>query len=157
MGLLFEGAVATNGLNSLGHYTRLEPLDSSCTDYVSSAIPGCSANFSGAPARPRSSRRTDAGGPLPSARTAIVAAAVKSASGADWGDRGRGRPAAVADEGNAMKRGRREPGLMGNPILIGALTVLVTIVAVTLAYNATNGLPFVPTYSLHIQARTPRS
>jgi ABC-type transporter Mla subunit MlaD len=51
-----------------------------------------------------------------------------------------------------MNRGRREPGLAGNPILIGALTVLVTIVAVTLAYNATNGLPFVPTYKLHVQA-----
>ena len=47
---------------------------------------------------------------------------------------------------------RRDPGLAGNPILIGALTVLVTIVAVTLAYNATNGLPFVPTYGLHVQA-----
>ena len=52
---------------------------------------------------------------------------------------------------------RRDPGLAGNPILIGALTVLVTIVAVTLAYNATNGLPFVPTYNLHVQTATPRS
>jgi ABC-type transporter Mla subunit MlaD len=51
-----------------------------------------------------------------------------------------------------MKRRRREPGPAGNPILIGALTVLVAIVAVTLAYNATNGLPFVPTYNLHVQA-----
>jgi ABC-type transporter Mla subunit MlaD len=42
--------------------------------------------------------------------------------------------------------------LAGNPVLIGALTVLVTIVAVYLAYNASNGLPFVPTYTLHIQA-----
>lgn len=48
-------------------------------------------------------------------------------------------------------RGRREPGLAANPVLIGALTVLVTIVAVTLAYNATNGLPFVPSYTLHVQ------
>ena len=46
-----------------------------------------------------------------------------------------------------MRRRRREPGRAGNPILIGALTVLVTIVAVTLAYNATNGLPFVPNYT----------
>ncbi len=38
------------------------------------------------------------------------------------------------------------------PVLIGALTVLVTIVAVYLAYNANNGLPFVPTYTLHVQA-----
>jgi ABC-type transporter Mla subunit MlaD len=37
-------------------------------------------------------------------------------------------------------------------VLIGALTVLVTVVAVYLAYNATNGLPFVPTYRLHVQA-----
>jgi phospholipid/cholesterol/gamma-HCH transport system substrate-binding protein len=50
------------------------------------------------------------------------------------------------------RRSRRDPGLAGNPVLIGALTVLVTIVAVYLAYNATNGLPFVPTYSLHVQA-----
>lgn len=50
------------------------------------------------------------------------------------------------------RRRRREPGFASNPVLIGALTVLVTIVAVTLAYNATNGLPFVPTYSLHVQA-----
>jgi ABC-type transporter Mla subunit MlaD len=39
-----------------------------------------------------------------------------------------------------------------NPVLIGALTVLVTFVAVYLAYNATNGLPFVPTYDLRVQA-----
>lgn len=50
-----------------------------------------------------------------------------------------------------MKRRHRDPGVTGNPILIGALTVLVTIVAVTLAYNATNGLPFVPRYNLHVQ------
>jgi phospholipid/cholesterol/gamma-HCH transport system substrate-binding protein len=41
--------------------------------------------------------------------------------------------------------------MLSNPVLIGALTVLVTIVAVALAYNANNGLPFVPTYSLHVQ------
>jgi ABC-type transporter Mla subunit MlaD len=51
-----------------------------------------------------------------------------------------------------VKRRRHEPGLAGNPVLIGALTVLVTIVAVTLAYNATNGLPFVPSYALHVRA-----
>ncbi len=48
-------------------------------------------------------------------------------------------------------RRRREPGIVNNPTLIGALTVLVTIVAVTLAYQANNGLPFVPRYNLHVQ------
>jgi ABC-type transporter Mla subunit MlaD len=48
-------------------------------------------------------------------------------------------------------RSRRESWWASNPVLIGALTVLVTVVAVYLAYNATNGLPFVPTYDLHVQ------
>ena len=47
MSLLYQGASATNGFNSLGHFARFEPLDSSCTDYVSAVLAGCSANFSG--------------------------------------------------------------------------------------------------------------
>jgi ABC-type transporter Mla subunit MlaD len=43
--------------------------------------------------------------------------------------------------------------MLSNPILIGALTVLATIVAVTLAYQANNGLPFVPKYTLYLQMR----
>jgi virulence factor Mce-like protein len=35
-----------------------------------------------------------------------------------------------------------------NPVLIGAVTVLVTLIAVFLAYNAASGLPFVPTQEL---------
>ena len=42
----------------------------------------------------------------------------------------------------------RGSGIAGNPVLIGAATVLVILVAVFLAYNANQGLPFVPTYSL---------
>ena len=36
-------------------------------------------------------------------------------------------------------------------MLIGAVTVLVTVVAVFLAYNANNGLPFVPTYNVKVE------
>jgi phospholipid/cholesterol/gamma-HCH transport system substrate-binding protein len=36
-------------------------------------------------------------------------------------------------------------------VLIGAVTVLVTVVAVFLAYNANNGLPFVPTYNVKVE------
>jgi virulence factor Mce-like protein len=42
----------------------------------------------------------------------------------------------------------RGAGVAGNPVLIGAATVLVLLVAVFLAYNANQGLPFVPTYTL---------
>jgi virulence factor Mce-like protein len=44
---------------------------------------------------------------------------------------------------------RRSTSVAANPVLIGAATVLVVIVAVFLAYNANNGLPFVPTYRLY--------
>ncbi len=37
-----------------------------------------------------------------------------------------------------------------NPVLVGAVTVLVVIVAVFLAYNANKGLPFVPTRELKV-------
>ena len=46
---------------------------------------------------------------------------------------------------------RRSTSVAANPVLIGAATVLVVIVAVFLAYNANNGLPFVPTYQLWMQ------
>jgi phospholipid/cholesterol/gamma-HCH transport system substrate-binding protein len=39
----------------------------------------------------------------------------------------------------------------GNPTVIGAITVLITILAVFLAYNANNGLPFVQSYRLTAQ------
>ncbi len=40
-------------------------------------------------------------------------------------------------------------GLASSPVLVGAVTVLVVLVAVFLAYNANNGLPFVSTYNLN--------
>ncbi len=46
-------------------------------------------------------------------------------------------------------------GVAGSPAIVGAVTVLVVIVAVFLAYNANNGLPFVSTYDL--QARVPNA
>jgi ABC-type transporter Mla subunit MlaD len=47
----------------------------------------------------------------------------------------------------------RNGGIAISPVLVGAVTVLVVIVAVFLAYNANNGLPFVSTYNL--KARVP--
>jgi ABC-type transporter Mla subunit MlaD len=46
---------------------------------------------------------------------------------------------------------RRGGGVAGNPVLIGAATILVVLVAVFLAYNANQGLPFVPTYQLRAE------
>jgi virulence factor Mce-like protein len=40
---------------------------------------------------------------------------------------------------------------LANPVLIGAVTTLVAIIAVFLAYNANTGLPFVPTRQLKVE------
>jgi virulence factor Mce-like protein len=45
---------------------------------------------------------------------------------------------------------RPSASIVANPVLVGAVTTLVVIVAVFLAYNANNGLPFVPTRSLRV-------
>jgi virulence factor Mce-like protein len=46
---------------------------------------------------------------------------------------------------------RNSASIAANPVLIGAATTLVVIVAVFLAYNANSGLPFVPTYEVKTQ------
>src|SRR5262249_27330560 len=46
-------------------------------------------------------------------------------------------------------------GVASSPVIVGAVTVLVVMGAVFLAYNANNGLPFVSTYNL--KARVPNA
>jgi virulence factor Mce-like protein len=45
---------------------------------------------------------------------------------------------------------RRRSSLAASPLLIGAVTTLIVVVAVFLSYNANNGLPFVPTYDVKV-------
>lgn len=47
----------------------------------------------------------------------------------------------------------RTPGqaLASSPTMVGAITVLVTVVAMFLSYNANNGLPFVPVYRVALE------
>ena len=45
-------------------------------------------------------------------------------------------------------RGGRMGSLAASPTLVGAVTVLVVVVAVFLSYQANQGLPFVPTYKI---------
>ena len=41
--------------------------------------------------------------------------------------------------------------IAASPVLVGAVTTLIVILAVFLAYNANNGLPFVPSYRISVQ------
>jgi ABC-type transporter Mla subunit MlaD len=52
----------------------------------------------------------------------------------------------------ASRRNRNPLGaISASPTMVGAVTTLIVIVAVFLAYNANNGLPFVPTYQLWLR------
>jgi virulence factor Mce-like protein len=50
-----------------------------------------------------------------------------------------------------MRGVSRTAALSSSPVLIGAATVLIAIVAVYIAYNANSGLPFVPSYELRAE------
>jgi virulence factor Mce-like protein len=50
-----------------------------------------------------------------------------------------------------MSRGRGGASIVASPVLVGAVTTLIVIVSVFLAYNANKGLPFVPTYDVSTQ------
>src|SRR3954453_10617340 len=47
-----------------------------------------------------------------------------------------------------VRGGESRASVIASPVLVGAVTVLIVIVGVYLAYNANKGLPFVPTYEL---------
>ena len=58
-----------------------------------------------------------------------------------------GRQTRIEHGGRPVTR-RRAGVIASSPVLVGAITTLIVILAVFLAYNANNGLPFVPTYRL---------
>ncbi len=53
-----------------------------------------------------------------------------------------------------MRRRQGQASIVASPVLVGAVTLLVTIIAVFIAYNANSGLPFVPTYDIKAQIPT---
>ncbi len=102
--------------------------------------------------RPDRAARSAATGAVSSAGAAANQAASQATSGDGRSERlerlQRADPAAPQLPALAMRK-TAQPAF-ANPVLIGAVTVLVAIVAVFLAYNANNGLPFVPTRVLKV-------
>ena len=52
-----------------------------------------------------------------------------------------------------MRSRRDRNSLVSSPILVGAVTTLVAVIAVFLSYNANAGLPFVPTYEVTVEVQ----
>ncbi len=48
-----------------------------------------------------------------------------------------------------MKKSRRRTRISSSPLLVGAVTTVITIVGVFFSYNANTGLPFVPSYRIN--------
>ena len=81
----------------------------------------------------------------------LVAAAATAEAQREDQQRPAGPDPAPGLPARPMKRARRSnASIVANPVLIGAVTTLVLVVAVFLAYNANNGLPFVPTRELNV-------
>ena len=118
MNLLFAGAVAGNGFNSLGHYLRAEPLVSDCTAYVTRPAVGCSSNFAAVPASSGSA----------SATSATAASAGNASAGAGSGGTGSaGTGSAGSDQSSelvtqAVRKAR--PAAKSASVLQGLVTYL---------------------------------
>ena len=89
---------------------------------------------------PTSPRRRAAPGGQPQKQPA-------AAAGRRAGRPGRGRARLPAGRREVTRR-RGATAIASNPVLVGVATTLVIVVAVFLAYNANQGLPWVPTYRL---------
>ena len=88
--------------------------------------------------------------PTPGPWAASASSAAPSADRASSRRPGQPDPATPQLPARAMSTTRQSkrtsrPSALANPVLVGAVTVLVIMVAMFLAYNAKEGLPFVPT------------
>ncbi len=152
MGLLYNATSAVNGYNADGHYVRAQPLSSS-THQLLAELRGRRLLVGALPARRRERCR-----PATARRWSSSTIVAKALQADRLRAAGSASPVAglwsLPDGDDQVRRRRgRETSFLQNPVLIGALTVLVVIVAVALAYKANTGLPFTPTYNLHVQMR----
>ena len=163
MDFIFYRSPAINGFDSFGHYLRAGADRQPVLELRGRAGAGLLGELPGARSARRDGRRrrgaadrdvarrcrrSRAAAAAPRARArrrppALVAApharAPRRTSAADAARR---RCSTTCSGATADARARR--AIAGNPVLIGAATVLVVIVAVFLSYNANQGLPFVP-------------
>ena len=166
MNFILNSSNTFNGFDEFGHYLRAQLQITNCVDYSDIVVTGCQRELVAARTQ-RRRRRLDlrrsrrcgrrhgddlTGRSIPAPTRCRIAA---GRQGLRWrrdrvADRHQG-PARVPDGGRPMRRQTPLNAAFRNPTVIGALAVLITILAVFLAYNANNGLPFVQSYRLTAQ------
>jgi ABC-type transporter Mla subunit MlaD len=114
MNLLFAGAVAGNGFNSLSHYVRAEPLVSDCTDYVTRPAPGCSSNFQHGSAAAAQAAAAPGGGAAAGASSATAGGSAAGGASASSGAAGQaGNQVVNQAVQKALPTSRRTTALQG--------------------------------------------
>jgi ABC-type transporter Mla subunit MlaD len=114
MNLLFAGAVAGNGFNSLSHYVRAEPLVSDCTDYVTRPAPGCSSNFQHGSAAAAQAAAAPGGGAAAGAASALAGGTAAGGASASSGAAGQaGNQVVNQAVQKALPTSRRTTALQG--------------------------------------------
>jgi hypothetical protein len=142
MDFLYYGVASSNGYDATGHYLRAQLLVNLCSTYNATANdPSCTANFrAGRRERTRGRggerRARPAPGPAPPAPAPAPAAAPVPVKDRRAG--ARRSSWSTCWEARLMRR-RSSASIAANPVLIGAATILVIVVAVFLAYNANSG------------------
>ena len=177
--LIYNTTASLNGFDQYGHFGRTLVTLTNCLEYVAAAERGPPAV---SPIQRSKRREASAAAPSTAALLRLLQRRARrpktGGTAAAEGPADRRRPGATRPEpsgeagvGRASEDRRHRPaprlppgamrnrsglqGVASSPILVGAVTVLVVIVAVFLAYNANNGLPFVSTYNL--KARVPNA
>ncbi len=134
--------LSTNALDDMGHILRLNVSFNDCSGYANhlegqeDLISRCKQWLG--------PRQPGINEPEPTSRASRASTAQPSQpSASPAGERGRARPRLPP----RPMRGRRG-ALTATPLLVGAVTVLIALVAVFISYSANEGLPFVPTYRI---------
>ena len=181
---ILNASNALNGFDDFGHFLLAQLQITNCVEYdvdarhrlrrqlvrPSDASSAAADGRTGDGARSRPDR-SSLGSPSPTRRSRrhrgaeVTPRAGSTSCQRDAGDDRDGRrrqghqgPPRLPDgERRLMRRGQSPlNAVFRNPTVIGALAVLITILAVFLAYNANNGLPFVPVLPAHRRrSRTP--
>ncbi|MGP0048302.1 MAG: MlaD family protein [Solirubrobacteraceae bacterium] len=119
MSLLFNGTAAGNGFDSLGHYLRDEAIVSSCTNYATTPVPGCSADFSGSATSAAAASATSPAAAAGASSPAAAASATSPAAAA-----GASSPAAAAAGERVVDAALRAVPTATNTALHGLLSYL---------------------------------
>ncbi len=172
---VYYATAATSRFDRFSHILPSYQIAGTCQQYATTPVAGCSARFTGGGAAAKTAAKKAQAAEEAQRRRHRGRQRTRRRRPLRHRSRARRRPPPPAPVDAAPRRRRLPPvpavpplttssmssttcsahedheRAAGNPILIGAVTCLITVIAVFLSYNANAGLPFVPTYDVKVQ------